>query len=168
MRAVQNLILTEAQVSQIIRRIAFEIYENNFDEKKIILVGIYDKGYMLAGMIQKELMEIAKDVEIGLVRLDINKETPVSSEIRLDMAQGELKGMPIVLVDDVLNTGKTVAYSLTALLEVEVKRIETAVLVNRSHKAYPISANYKGYELSTSIDDHVDVRLEKKPAVYLY
>lgn len=168
MRATQNLVLTETQVNQIIRRIAFEIYENNFDEKKLFLVGVYDKGYMLADMILRELEGISTGISITRVRLDIDKVNPVSSEVRLDFPIEKLKGMPIILVDDVLNTGRTVAHSLKALLEVELKKVETAVLVNRSHKTFPISANYKGYELSTSIDDHIDVQLEKKPAVYLY
>lgn len=168
MIAEQNLILTHVQVRQILRRIAFEIYENNFDEKHIVLVGIYDKGYLIAERIQEELDRIVEGTKTSLVRLDIDKEHPVSSDVKLDIAKEKLNNKAIILVDDVLNTGKTVAHSLKALLEVEVKKIETAVLVNRSHKAFPISANYKGYELSTAIDEHVDVRLGEDAGVYLY
>lgn len=168
MIAAQNLILSEAQVTQIIRRIAFEVYENNFDEKSIVVVGIYDKGFLLAGRIVKELSEIAQGVKISLVRLDINKEKPLSSEVVLDVPAKNLKGKAVILVDDVLNTGKTLAHSLTALLEVDVKKLEVAVLVNRSHKLFPLSAKYKGYELSTTIDEHVEVKLDNQPGVYLY
>lgn len=169
MIADQNLILTETQVQQIIRRIAFEIYENNFDEKNIVLVGIYDKGYLLAEHILKELGQIVDGIMLSLVRLDIHKEDPLASDIRLDVTQDELKGKPVVLVDDVLNTGRTVAYSLKTLLDSNIKKLEMAVLVNRSHKAFPISAKYKGYELSTTIDEHVEVTLVgEKAGVYLY
>ncbi|MFH6983983.1 phosphoribosyltransferase family protein [Marinoscillum luteum] len=168
MIATQNLILSEVQVNQIIRRIAFEIYENNFDEKNIVVVGIYDKGYLLAERIVRELSAIAEGVKISLIKLEINKEKPLSSEVTLDVPSKNLKGKVIILVDDVLNTGKTMAHSMSALLEVEVKKLQIAVLVNRSHKQFPLSANYKGYELSTTIDEHVDVKLEDPVGVFLY
>ncbi|VXD17170.1 phosphoribosyltransferase family protein [Marinoscillum sp. 108] len=168
MIAAQNLILSEVQVNQIIRRIAFEIYENNFDEKNIVVVGIYDKGYLLAERIVRELSAIAEGVKISLIKLEINKEKPLASEVTLDVPSKNLKGKVIILVDDVLNTGKTMAHSMSALLEVEVKKLQIAVLVNRSHKQFPLSANYKGYELSTTIDEHVDVKLEDPVGVFLY
>ena len=168
MIATQNLILSEVQVNQIIRRIAFEIYENNFDEKNIVVVGIYDKGYLLAERIVRELSAIAEGVKISMIKLEINKEKPLSSEVTLDVPSKNLKGKVIILVDDVLNTGKTMAHSMSALLEVEVKKLQIAVLVNRSHKQFPLSANYKGYELSTTIDEHVDVKLEDPVGVFLY
>lgn len=168
MIAAQNLILTEVQVNQILKRIAFEIYENNFEEKHLVLVGIYDKGYHMAEVLHKELSQIVDKASVSLVKLDINKENPLASEAKLDVEPQELKGKVIIIVDDVLNTGRTMAHSLKALLETNVKRVETAVLVNRSHKAFPLSSNYKGYELSTSIDEHVDVRLGKDAGVYLY
>lgn len=168
MIAAQNLILSEVQVNQIIRRIAFEIYENNFDEKNIVVVGIYDKGYLLAERIVRELLAIAEGVKISLIKLEINKEKPLASEVTLDVPSKNLKGKVIILVDDVLNTGKTMAHSMSALLEVEVKKLQIAVLVNRSHKQFPLSANYKGYELSTTIDEHVDVKLEDPVGVFLY
>lgn len=164
----RNLILTDSQVRQIIRRIAFEIYENNFDEKSIVIVGIVEQGYLVSRMIVEELQRIADGVKVVLVKLDINKENPLSSEVTLDRELKKLKGKPVVLVDDVLNTGKTMAYCLKALLDVEVKKLQTAVLVNRSHKEFPLLANYMGYELSTTIDDHVQVNLEEDSGVFLY
>lgn len=164
----QNLILTDSQVRQIVKRIAFEIYENNFDEKHLIVVGIVDQGYYVAEMIVQELEKIVEGVKIALVKLTINKSAPLSSGVELDTEIKNLKGKPVVLVDDVLNTGKTMAFSLKALLEVDVKKVQTAVLVNRSHKQFPLLANYMGYELSTTIDDHVQVNLEENKGVYLY
>jgi len=161
-------ILTYNQIRQIIRRIAFEVYENNFDEKKIVVVGIYDKGYKLAQQLVEELDAIVDGVSIQLVRLDIDKSNPSASEVSLDVPTKQLANKVIILVDDVLNTGKTVAYSLKALLEVEIKKLQIAVLVDRSHKLFPLSANFKGYELSTTINEHVEVRLEDNPGVFLY
>lgn len=164
----QNRILTEGQVKQIIRRIAFEIYENNFDEKSIVLAGVYDKGYFIAEMLTRVLAEIAPEIKVNLVRIDIDKANPLASEVKLDMPLKNLKNKTVVLVDDVLNTGKTLMHSCNALMEVDVKQLQTAALVNRSHKQFPLLANYKGYELATSIDEHVEVRLDEHFGVYLY
>jgi pyrimidine operon attenuation protein/uracil phosphoribosyltransferase len=72
-------------------------------------------------------------------------------------------------VDDVLHTGKTFLHSLRPFLDVDVKKIETVALVNRSHKLFPISADYTGYELSTTLNDRIEVLLDsEKFGVYLY
>ncbi|MFY0606376.1 MAG: phosphoribosyltransferase [Cyclobacteriaceae bacterium] len=164
----ENLILSESQVDQIIKRIAYEIYEHNFDAKKVFIVGVYDKGYMLAERLVGELTKIASQINFDLARLDIDKSKPLADEVKLSVDTNELKGRVVVLVDDVLNSGQTVAHSMAALLRAQVKKIQIAVLVNRSHKKFPLEANFKGYELSTTIDEHVEVRLEKKVGVYLY
>lgn len=168
MIATERIILTEQQVQQIIRRIAFEVYENNFDEKKIVVVGIHDKGYKIAQKLVDELQAIMDRVKVELVELKIDKNQPANSEVTLNVPAKDLSKKVIILVDDVLNTGKTMAYSLKTLLEVELKKLQIAVLVDRSHKQFPITANFKGYELSTTIDEHVEVRLEDNPGVYLY
>ncbi len=164
----QNLILSESQVRQIIKRIAYQIYENNFSEKEIVLVGVFEKGYKLAALITEELKAIARKQKSTLVRLDINKQKPLAEEIKLDIDLKHLKGRSVLLIDDVLNTGRTFSHSLKALLDADIKKLETAVLVNRSHKMFPILAAYTGYELSTAIDEHVEVRLEKEIGVYLH
>ncbi|RED99541.1 phosphoribosyltransferase family protein [Marinoscillum furvescens] len=164
----QKLILEASQVTQIIRRIAFEIYENNFEESEIVVVGIYDKGYFLAEKLQAELTKIVDGVTISLVRLEIDKSDPAASDVKLGQPVDFLAGKTVVLVDDVLNTGKTLVHSMKALLDVDLKKLQTAVLVNRSHKQYPVLANYMGYELSTTLDEHVEVKMEDSPEVYLY
>lgn len=164
----QNLILTGQQVHQILRRIAFEIYEDNFDEKNIVIVGIHDKGYLIAQQIVEHLSNIAPEIKVSLARLNIDKDDPVASDVTLNVPSKELKGKSVVLVDDVLNSGKTMAYSLKAILDVQLKKLQTAVLVNRSHKRFPLLANYMGYELSTTIDEHVEVVLENDKGVFLY
>ncbi|ELR71265.1 uracil phosphoribosyltransferase/pyrimidine operon attenuation protein [Fulvivirga imtechensis AK7] len=163
----KGLILSDAQVRQKIKRIAYEIYENNFQEKDIILAGIQEQGYELARLLLEELQQIAsfKTTLIG-VRLD--KFAPTQSEISLDCDVSVVKNKCIILIDDVMNTGRTMAYSLKPFLNVKVKKIETAVLVNRSHTQFPISIQYTGYELATTIKEHVEVQLENdRKAVYL-
>lgn len=163
----RNIILDQAQVLQKLRRMAFEMLEFNLDEPEIVLVGIYDKGYDIASRLQTEMKSIAS-VKLRLVRLDINKDDPTASEIKLDCPPDDLRGKCVILVDDVLNSGRTMAYGMSVLLSADIKRLETATLVDRSHKRFPISANYKGFELATTIDEHVDVVLGKDMGVYLY
>lgn len=164
----QNLILNERQVLQIIKRISYEIYENNFQEKELVIAGITGTGYTLAEMIFKEMEKITP-FHLQLLKITLNKETPLDSDISLDINIADLEHKTIIIVDDVLNTGRTFLLSMKPFLSIEVNKIQTAVLVNRSHKNFPIAADYTGYELSTTINEHIKVILEPDhKAVYLY
>ena len=167
MIAEKSLILDGKQVTQKIRRMAFEIYENNFKEKQLIIAGIDGQGYILAKYLTKEIESISP-IKTTLVKLSLDKLAPQQSEVTVDCDLKDVKRKCVILVDDVLNTGRTFAYGLKPFLSIEVKKIETAVLVNRSHTLFPIYPQYTGYELSTTIDDHVEVALGKEKAVYLH
>jgi pyrimidine operon attenuation protein/uracil phosphoribosyltransferase len=162
----KNLILDSAQIRQKIKRMAYEIYEHNFEEKSIVVAGIEGQGYILAKLLSKEVEEISH-LTCTLVKVSIDKVLPQQSEVTLDCETKQIRRKCIVLVDDVLNTGRTFAYSLKPFLNVEVKKIEIAVLVNRSHTLFPIYPQYTGYELATTLTDHVEVILAKENAVYL-
>jgi pyrimidine operon attenuation protein / uracil phosphoribosyltransferase len=166
MVAEKTLILEGAQVKQKIRRMAFEIFEHNFKEKGVVLAGIDGQGYVLAKLLAKEVESISP-LQIKLVKVSLDKLAPQQSDVTLDCDIKDLKKKCIILVDDVLNTGRTFAYGLKPFLDIEVKKIETAVLVNRSHTLFPIYPQYTGYELSTTIKDHVEVVLGKENAIYL-
>ena len=166
MVAEKTLILEGAQVKQKIRRMAFEIYEHNFKEKSVVLAGIDGQGYVLAKLLAKEIENISP-LQVKLVKVSLDKFAPQQSDVTLDCDLKDLKKKCIILVDDVLNTGRTFAYGLKPFLDIEVKKIETAVLVNRSHTLFPIYPQYTGYELSTTIKDHVEVVLGKETAIYL-
>ena len=160
-------ILNQEQILQKIRRIAYEIYENNFEENRLVLAGIDGQGYELARMLKKQLEEIS-DKEILLVKVSLDKFAPSQSAIRLDCSEEALNGQTIILADDVLNTGRTLAYSLKPFLQNPVRKLEIAVLVNRSHTSFPVQAKYTGYELATTLTEHIQVTLgPKEMAVYL-
>lgn len=162
----KSMILDAGQVKQKIRRMAYEIYENNFGEKAVVIAGIEGQGYVLAKALVKEL-EAISPLKPQLVRVAIDKAAPQQSEVSLDVEARTISKKCIVLVDDVLNTGRTLAYGLKPFLDIEVKKIEVAVLVNRSHTLFPLYPQYTGYELATTIRDHVEVNLGKETAVYL-
>ena len=166
MIAERSLILDAAQVKQKIRRMAYEIYEHNFKEKNIVMAGIEGQGYVLAKLLVKEVESISP-VKTTLVKVSLDKLAPQQSEIVLDCEIKGLKKKCIILVDDVLNTGRTFVYGIKPFLDIEVKKIEIAVLVNRSHTLFPVYPQYTGYELSTTIRDHVEVNLGKEMSVYL-
>lgn len=167
MTATGTLIIEERTVRHIIKRFAYEIYENNFTEKEIVLVGILGNGYEMAQFLLKELEGIAPKLKVTLVKLDVDKDHPIHSEVKLDHPESALTGKSVLLVDDVLNSGRTMAYCMASIMNADIKRIETVVLVNRSHKRFPMMANHKGYELSTTIDEHVEVRFDEFFGVYL-
>ena len=162
----RSLILDSIQVSQKIRRMAYEIFEHNFDEKTIVMAGIDGQGYALAKLLIKEIESISP-IKTILVKVALDKSAPQQSDVTLDCNPKELQKKCIILVDDVLNTGRTFAYGLKPFLDIEAKKIETAVLVNRSHTLFPIYPQYTGYELATTIRDHVEVTLGKDTAVYI-
>ena len=163
----ESLILTSNQIDQKIKRMAYEIYEQNFKEKKLYLAGVKPQGLILAKALGKKLTEISKIV-VEIVEIDLDKSNPAASEIKWSVDPKDLSKKVIVLVDDVLHTGKTFAYSMRPLLSQNLKKIEVAVLVNRCHSNFPIHSSYTGYELSTTITEHVQVVLTgKDKGVYL-
>ena len=163
----ENRILTRQQIQHKISRIAFEIYENNYLEKKIYVAGI-PSGYKLAQLLVAELKKIWP-ISISLIKIEIVKQKGEKDAITVDCDPKELKDHVLILVDDVLHTGRTFVQSLRPFLDVNVKKIETVALVNRSHTMFPIRSNYTGYELATTLNDHIEVILESENfGVYLY
>lgn len=155
---MKNKILNTNQIKKIVKRIAYQIHENNLEYPEIILIGVHKNGYTLAEKINKELKQISKS-NIKLVSIKINKKNPLE-EIELDCKKEYLKNKVIVLVDDVLHTGKTLIYCVKHLLEITPKNFNTVVLVDRNHKKFPVKVDFKGISLSTFISDHVEVVFE--------
>lgn len=163
MTNTNNIILSNIQIEQKIRRIAFQIYESNSNEEEIIIAGIADNGYSLAEKIAEILGKISP-LQITLCKVSIDKKKP-TAPITTSISSDEYKNKALVLVDDVLNSGTTLIYGVKHFLEVPLKRFKTAVLVNRNHKKYPVKADFKGISLSTSIKEHVVVEFKKDQTI---
>lgn len=160
MSSKKTLILNKEQIHQKSRRIAYQIIEDNFDEPAIVLVGIADRGYVFAQRLQKLLAEIAPDKSIELLRVNIQKSKrslESSTDANIDIAKNKV----VILIDDVLNSGRTLAYGLGVFLNVPLKRMRTAVLIDRSHHQFPVFSDYYGLKLSTILKEHVEVQLEE-------
>ena len=157
------IILTNEQINHKIKRISFQILEENVNEKEIIIAGIAANGFILAKKIKSVLETITK-ANIILCEVKIDKKNPLQP-IQTSLKSEEYKGKPLVLVDDVLNSGTTLIYGIKHFLDVPLKSFKTAVLVNRNHKKYPVKADYKGISLSTTLQDNITVEFNEEQAI---
>jgi pyrimidine operon attenuation protein/uracil phosphoribosyltransferase len=158
----QSIILTNEQIQNKTKRIAYQIYEANWDEKEIVVAGIQGNGYIFAKNIAN-IIENISSIKVVLVEVLIDKKKPIKP-INTDVTPDLYKNKALILVDDVLNSGTTLMYGVKHFLEVPLKRFNTAVLVNRNHKKYPVKADFKGISLSTSMKEHVSIVFEKDKA----
>jgi pyrimidine operon attenuation protein/uracil phosphoribosyltransferase len=154
--SAQTRILDSEQIRQKITRIAFEIYEHNFEETDLVLVGIAPNGYVFAELLREELSRISP-FTLTLHRLELDKLAPAQQNLTLTPETGNLQNKVVILVDDVLNTGRTLAYSLPLFLDAQARKIEIATLIDRHHTLFPVSATYTGYSLATTLKEHIQV-----------
>mgnify|MGYP001347751757 FL=1 len=153
----KNKILNKQEIEDKIKRISYEIYEENFDNKSIIICGIEKNGSIIAKKIIKELKSIC-NIQVEFISIELDKKRPLNT-VKINSPKKNIKDKVIILIDDVSNTGKTLIYVINKLIKFEPKKINTAVLVNRDHTLFPIKINFIGLSLSTSINNHIDVKL---------
>src|SRR5690554_4612288 len=163
---MKTLVLNDRQINQKLDRIAYEIVENNFEDKQIYLVGIKGNGYEIAKELSKRL-EIIVEQKINVSELTIDKKNPLEHEISTSIPLEQFDHQTIVLVDDVINSGRTIQYALIKLLERPTKRVKTVALVDRKHRSFPIRCDYVGLTLSTTLQDRIEVDLEGEKKAYL-
>lgn len=164
----KTLVLNQKEVALKIQRVAWELLEKHVHDDVVYLIGISKSGYWLAKQVQKVLGDIS-DLQLRLVEMEVNKQHPLENEIRMDASLEEIENKAVVLIDDVLNSGKVLIYGVRHILEKPIKQLTTAVLVDRNHKTYPVKADVKGLSLSTSLNEHVEVAISGNQAeVYLY
>jgi pyrimidine operon attenuation protein/uracil phosphoribosyltransferase len=156
-----QVILNHHQIHQKITRLGHELLENCFEEKEVFIGGIQGNGLDLAKMLG-DIISQNSDISVNSFEIRINKAEPWKDEIKLDIDEKKLKKSFIILVDDVINSGKTMQYALVKFLEHPTKTIRTAVLVDRKHRRYPVKADIVGLSLSTTLKDRVEVVLKPK------
>lgn len=160
MATKKTLILDKTQIQQKSKRIAYQILEDNFEEKNIVIAGIADRGYIFAQRLKAILEEIAPDKVIELIKITIEK-TKRTLEAITDQPVEIAKNKVLIIVDDVLSSGRTFAYALGTFIDVPLKKMRTAVLIDRSHHLFPIFSDFYGVKLSTILKEHVEVYLEE-------
>lgn len=155
---MKKYILTQQVAEKKLRRLAYEILENNPGEQKLILAGIRDNGSIIAAYIRNLLLEITdKGISIALIDISLDKRTP--GEVTLSQFL-PFDDQVIIVVDDVASSGKTLLYAMKPFLEFHPRKIESLVLVERTHKAFPIQPDYTGLSLSTTLQEHIYVEVE--------
>jgi pyrimidine operon attenuation protein/uracil phosphoribosyltransferase len=157
-------ILKTSDIEQKIKRLAYEILEDNYEEKEIVFIGIKPNGFVFANKIKKVFSSIT-DIKSQLFSIQLDKINPLSTEINYDFSAEEINSKVVILVDDVANSGKTLCYALKPLLQFQPKKIQVAVLVDRKHKSYPIIADYVGLSLSTTMKEQILVHFKKNESV---
>jgi pyrimidine operon attenuation protein/uracil phosphoribosyltransferase len=147
------LILNERIIEKKLQRMAFEILENNAGEDALVLAGIRESGTVIAKNMQRLLAAIS-DIKTELITLTLDKKYPeevtLSRELPID-------DKVIIVIDDVANSGKTLLYALKPFLQFHPKKIQTLVLVERTHKAFPVKPDYVGLSVATTLHEHIYV-----------
>ena len=163
----RTLVLNSLQISQKITRMAYEIYERNYKSKELVLIGVKGKGSEIAERLSIVLKSISP-MQISLYEIELVKDKPLSSTPVFSGDVKKLKGKNLILIDDVLNSGRTLAYASQFLLNAEPAKLATATLVDRFHRRFPVHADFVGLTLSTNLKEHVTVEMPKgDEAVYL-
>lgn len=161
-------ILTNRQIEQKIKRLAIEIMERNTQENELIVAGVNNNGMRFAKLLVAELRKWS-DAPFQLTNIHINPANPIADDISIGLPLADMDGKAILVVDDVANTGRTLFYACKPLLNILPKQLETAVLVDRTHKSFPMQVDYKGLALATTMRENIEVQLttEGEFAVFL-
>jgi pyrimidine operon attenuation protein/uracil phosphoribosyltransferase len=160
-------VLTLEQITQKINRIAVQIYERNHTAKEIVLAGIVGQGLKFAQRLATAV-ETLSPIKIKLVTVQVDKQNPVGKRAVLSDDSVLQDGALVLVVDDVLNSGRTLIHALEPFLGTQLKALQTVVLVDRNHPSYPVKADYVGLSMATTIQEHIDVVLdEANEGVYL-
>jgi pyrimidine operon attenuation protein / uracil phosphoribosyltransferase len=168
----EKVVLDREDLRRTLVRIAHEIVEKNAEEA-LAIVGIHTRGAILAERIHTLVGELTGesiplgDLDISFYRDDIEARAPDAQPVVLSShLDFELEGRTVVLVDDVLFTGRTVRAAIDAMFDYgRPQRVQLAVLADRGHRELPIRADYVGKNLPTSRDERVFVRLEEHDEV---
>lgn len=147
------LILDKERIDRKLQRMAYQLWEYNSNEQAVTLVGIEGSGIAVAKNLADRLKAISP-LNVEVIAIKMNKKHPLKNEINIEE---DLNGKSVVLVDDVANSGKTLLYALKPLLVFELKKILITVLVDRKHKAFPISPDIVGHTVATTLQEHIEV-----------
>ncbi|MFG6115199.1 bifunctional pyr operon transcriptional regulator/uracil phosphoribosyltransferase PyrR [Halobacillus sp. MO56] len=165
----KTTVLDEAAIRRALTRISHEIIEKNKGVEDVILVGIKTRGVPLAARLQKRINDIegvilpSGELDITLYRDDLTTKTDQKEpELKETNIEANIDGKKVVLVDDVLYTGRTVRAAMDALIDHgRPSQIQLAVLVDRGHRELPIRADYVGKNVPTSLDEIVTVTVSE-------
>lgn len=162
----ETTILKHHEIAAKLRRLAWQICEHHYKEEVIFLAGIAGNGYTMAEKLRDILREI-NGPATEMVKISLDKQDPLSSGVKADKDPENWKDKVVIVVDDVLNSGKTLIYAANYFLSFPVKRIRTVVLVDRSHRNFPVKADFVGMSLATTLQENIVVEFGAEDKAYL-
>jgi pyrimidine operon attenuation protein / uracil phosphoribosyltransferase len=148
-----KMILSADTANKKMKRMAYEILERNVEEKKLILAGIRGNGLIIANIMRDLLKEIFNG-DIDAIEINIDKKLP--KQISIPAGYNFEKSV-VIITDDVSNSGRTLLYALKPFLDFYPKKVQTLVLVERSYKQFPITPDYSGLSVSTTLNERIIV-----------
>ena len=160
----ENIILDYQDVENKIKRISLEILEDNIDQKKLILFGVSKNGKIIAKKIIALIKKYSKiDLELIGVEIVLNSK----NILKFDKSF-RVNNRSVIIVSDVSQSAKTLQLIISSLMSQNPFKIKTAVMVNRDHSLFPVKINFSGLNLSTSVNEHVDVSVNKDEEFTVY
>ena len=160
----ENIILDYQDVENKIKRISLEILEDNIDQKKLILFGVSKNGKIIAKKIIALIKKYSKiDLELIGVEIVLNSKNVLKFEKNF-----KVNNRSVIIVSDVSQSAKTLQLIISSLMSQDPFKIKTAVMVNRDHSLFPVKINFSGLNLSTSVNEHVDVSVNKDEEFTVY
>ena len=160
----KNIILDYQDVENKIKRISLEILEDNIDQKKLILFGVSKNGKIIAKKIIALIKKYSKiDLELIGVEIVLNSK----NVFKFDKSF-RVNNRSVIIVSDVSQSAKTLQLIISSLMSQDPFKIKTAVMVNRDHSLFPVKINFSGLNLSTSVNEHVDVSVNKDEEFTVY
>lgn len=160
----KKYILDQSTAEKKLRRMALEIIENNFNEQSLILAGIRENGSVVAKKIQAFIAQDSQ-LQTEVIRIDIDKQDPRKIAISKEI---DFSDKAIIIIDDVADSGKTLLYALKPFLAFLPKKIQTLVLVERSHNTYPVQCDYIGLSIATTLQEHIFVEVDAENVLGAY
>jgi pyrimidine operon attenuation protein/uracil phosphoribosyltransferase len=160
----KKYILDQQVAEKKLRRMALGIIENNADEKELILAGVRESGSVVARNIQRMIAEFSP-VQTELITITLDKRKPATVTLGKTM---DFNNKVIILIDDVANSGKTLLYALKPFLDYHPKKIQTLVLIERSHNSFPVRPDYVGVSIATTLQEHIYVEVDEERVLGAY
>jgi len=167
----RKLIQSQEEIEKSLKRIAHEILERNKDGKDLVLIGIRRRGVTLAKRLSSKIKEIGRiGIPMGILDITLYRDdlSEIASQpiLRKTEVPFSIKNKKVILVDDVLYTGRTIRAALDAIIDLGRPRfIQLAVLLDRGHRELPIRADYVGKNVPTSQKEMIEVRLVEDDGV---
>lgn len=160
-------ILNNAAIAKKITRIALQIYEENATGDAVVIAGLSGNGWHLAQKIAEALEQLSP-LKVECLEVTVNKLEPSEKTTRIQGDISKATGKYVVVVDDVLNTGRTLVYGLSPFISARAAIIRTAVLADRNHHKFPVDADFVGISMATTLQEHIELRVGENGAMSLH